>query len=71
MDDVIRTIIVICTIHNKKDIPTIWKGLDWESFLLGLLNVKAMFKVIVYTYDCKSFNNLLTTVCKLTFVTKI
>jgi hypothetical protein len=71
MDNIIRTIIVVYTTHNTKYVLAVWKGLDWESFLLGLLNVKAMFKVIVCICDYKSFKNLLTIVCKSTFVTKI
>jgi hypothetical protein len=71
MDDVTRTIAIICTTHNMKDILTIWKGPDWESFFLGLLNVRAMFKVVACICDRESFKSLLTTVCKLTFVTKI
>lgn len=26
MDDTTRTIVVVCIIHNIKDVPTIWKG---------------------------------------------
>jgi hypothetical protein len=54
-----------------KDVSTIWKGPNWESFLLRLLNVRAMFKVIDYICNYESFKSLLTTVCKSTFVTKI
>jgi hypothetical protein len=28
MNDATKTIVVICTTHNTKDILTIWKGLD-------------------------------------------
>jgi hypothetical protein len=71
MDIATRTIIVICTTHSTKNILIVWKGSNWESFLLGLLNVRAMFKVVVCICDCKSFKSLLTIVCKSTFVTKI
>ncbi len=71
MDDTTRTITVVSTTHNTKDISIVWKGLNWESFLLGLLNVKAMFKVIACICDNESFKSLLTTMCKSTFVTKI
>ncbi len=71
MDDTTRTIVVVCITHSTKDVSTIWKGPDWESFLLGLLNARAMFKVIDCIYNYESFKSLLTTVCKLTFVTKI
>jgi hypothetical protein len=70
MDDTTMNIVVVCTTHNTKDVPTIWKGLGWESFLLGLLNARAMFKVVCIC-DHKSFKSLLTIVCKLIFVTKI
>jgi hypothetical protein len=71
MDNTIRTIIVVYTTHNIKDVLAVWKSLDWESFLLGLLNAQAMFKAVVCICDYESFKNLLTTMCKLTFVTKI
>jgi hypothetical protein len=71
MDNIIRTIIVVYTTHSTKYVPVVWKGPDRESFLLGLLNTKAMFKVIVCICDYESFENLLTTMCKSTFVTKI
>jgi hypothetical protein len=61
MNDITRTIIVIYTTHNMKDIPIIWKGPNWGSFLLGLLNVRAMFKVIACICNCESFKSLLTT----------
>jgi len=54
MDDVTRTIAMVCTTHNMKDVSIAWKGLDWESFLLGLLNARAMFKVVVCICDHKS-----------------
>jgi hypothetical protein len=71
MDNATMTIAVVCITHNMKDISTNWKGLGWESFLLGLLNARAMFKVVVCICDCKSFKSLLTIMCKSTFVTKI
>jgi hypothetical protein len=71
MDDTTTTIIVVCITHSTKDVLIVWKGLNWESFLLGLLKVKAMFTIIACICDCKSFESLLTTVCKLTFVKKI
>jgi hypothetical protein len=70
MDDATSVIVVICTTHNTKDVLIIWKGLNWESFLLGLMNAKAMFKIIVCICNHESFKSLLTTMCKLTFVTK-
>jgi hypothetical protein len=70
MDDITRTIVIIYTTHNMKDIPTIWKGFDWESFFLGLLNAKVMFKVVACICDHESFKSLLTIMCKSTFVTK-
>ncbi len=71
MDNATMTIVVICTTHNMKDVSTNWKGFGWESFLLGLLNARAMFKVVVCICDCKSFKSLLTIMYKSTFVTKI
>ncbi len=54
-----------------KDVPIVWKGLDWESFLIGLLNAKTKFMVVAYICNHESFKNLLTIVSKLIFVTKI
>jgi hypothetical protein len=71
MDDATKIIVIICTTHNTKDVPTIWKGLNWESFLLGLLNMRAMFKIVVCICNRESFKNLLTTMCTSIFVTKI
>jgi hypothetical protein len=71
MDDGTRTIVIIYTTHSTKDVSIVWKGLDWESFLLRLLNVIAMFKVVACICDHESFKNLLITMCKSTFVTKI
>ncbi len=70
MDDTTRTIVVIYTTHSMKDAPIVWKGLDWESFFLVHLNVRAMFKIIACICDHKSFESLLTTMCKSTFVRK-
>ncbi len=68
MDNTTRTIVVVYIAHNVKDVPIVWKGLDRESFLLGLLNTKAMFKVVAYICDHESFKSLLTTVCKSTLL---
>jgi hypothetical protein len=70
-DDATRTIAVICTTHNTKDIPIVLKGLDWESFLIGLFNAKATFMVVACICDQKMCKNLFIIVCKLIFVTKI
>jgi hypothetical protein len=70
-DDAIRTIAIVCTTHNTKDVPTIWKGLDWESFLIGLLNAKANFMVVPCICDQKTFNCLFIIICKSIFVTNI
>jgi hypothetical protein len=51
MDNATRTIVVIYTTHSMKDVPIVWKGLDWESFLLVHLNVRAMFKIIASICD--------------------
>jgi hypothetical protein len=64
MDDATKSIVVISTTHNTKNVPTIWKGFNWESFLLGLLNMRAMFKIVVYICKCESFKSLLTIMCK-------
>jgi hypothetical protein len=57
MDDTTMNIVVVCTTHNTKDVPTIWKGLGWESFLLGLLNARAMFKVVcICDHKCRNPN---------------
>ncbi len=39
-----------------KDVLTIWKGPNWKSFLIGLFNGKANFKVVAYIYNHESFN---------------
>jgi hypothetical protein len=71
MDDATRTIAVVCTTHSTKDVLTVWIGPNWESFFLGFLNMKAMFKVVACICDRGSFKTLLTTMCKSTFVSKI
>jgi hypothetical protein len=70
MDNATRTIVIIYTTHSMKDILIVRKGLDWEFFLLRLLNVRAMFKVVACICDYESFKSLLNIVCKLIFVTK-
>jgi hypothetical protein len=70
-DDVTRTIAIVCTTHSMKDVPIVWKGLDWESFLIGLFNAKASFMAVACICNRKSFKSLLIIVCKSTFVTKI
>ncbi len=65
------TIDVVCTTHNMKDVPTIWKGPNWESFLIGLFNVKANYRIVVFICNWELFKSLLTIVSKLIFVTKI
>jgi hypothetical protein len=37
MDNSTRIIIIVYTTHKMKNILIVWKGLDWESFLLGHL----------------------------------
>lgn len=71
MDNVMKTITITYTTYSTKDVLIVWKNIDWEYFLLGLLHVRAMFKVVACIYDHESFKNLLTTMCILTFVTKI
>jgi len=70
-NNVTSIIAVICTTHIAKDVPTIWKGFDWDSIVTGLLNAKARFKVVVCICDCNSFKNLFSTVCKSMYVTKM
>jgi hypothetical protein len=67
MDNVTKTITIIFTTHNTKGILIVWKGPDWESFFLRLLNVRAMFKVVAYIYNRESFKSPLTIVCKSKF----
>jgi hypothetical protein len=54
-----------------KDVPIIWKGLNWESFLIRILNAKANFMVVACICDWESFKSLFTIVSKSIFVTKI
>jgi hypothetical protein len=65
------TIVVVCTTHSMKDVPIVWKGLDYESFIIGLLNTKGNFMIVACICDQESFKTLLPTVNKLIFVTKI
>ncbi len=53
-DDVTRTITIVCTTHSMKDVPIVWKGLDWESFLIGLFNAKASFMAVAYAIESHS-----------------
>jgi hypothetical protein len=43
---VTKTIAVVYITHNTKDVPTVWKGPDWESFFIRFFNAKANFTVI-------------------------
>ncbi len=66
-DDATQTTIVVCITHST----IIWKGLNWESFFIGLLNAKASFMVVACICNRELFKNLFTIVSKLIFVTKI
>jgi len=57
--------------QSTKDVPIVWKGLDLESFLIGIFNVKAKFMVVACIYNHKSFKGLLITMNKSIFVAKI
>jgi len=70
-NDVTWTINVIYTTHSLKDVPIIWKGPNWESFLIRIFNAKANFIVVACICDQESFKSLLTIVSKSIFVTKI
>jgi hypothetical protein len=71
-NNVTSIIAVICTTHiTSKDVPTVWKGFDWDSFVTRLLNPKVRFKVVVCICDCNSFKNLFSIVCKSMYVTKM
>ncbi len=50
-DDVTWTIDVDYTTHSMKNVPIIWKGLNWESFLIGIFNVKANFIIVACICD--------------------
>jgi hypothetical protein len=61
----------VYTTHSMKDVPIIWKGPNWESFLIGIFNAKANFIVVACICDQESFKSLLTIMSKSIFVTKI
>ncbi len=65
------TIAVICTTYITKDIPSIWKWFERDPFVIGLLNARARFKLVVCIYDCDLLKNLFTIVCKSMYVTKM
>jgi hypothetical protein len=54
-NNVTCSIDVIYTTHRMKDVPIIWKGPNWESFLIGIFNAKANFIVVACICDQESF----------------
>jgi len=50
-DDDTSTFIIVSMTHIIKEVHVAWKGLDWESFLNTLLNVKVIPKVVVCLCD--------------------
>jgi hypothetical protein len=42
---------VVFTTHTLKEALAVWKDPDLESFIIGLLEAKATFKVVIYGYD--------------------
>lgn len=51
---------MVYTIHTLKKTLVVWKGLNWESFIIGLLEAKGTFKVVVCVRDQKFFKHLFT-----------
>jgi hypothetical protein len=70
-DNATSTIALICTTHITKDIPSIWKWFERDPFVIGLLNVRARFKLVVCIYDYDLLKNIFTIVCKSLYVTKM
>ncbi len=70
-DNVAITFVVVSTMHIMKEVPIVWKDLDWESFLNILLNAKVTPKVVVYLCNCKSFWFLFTMAMKSTYIMKM
>lgn len=70
-DQASHSIVMVCTIHTLKKIFVVWKGPNWEFFIIGLLDAKVTFKVVVCVCDRKSFKHLFTTILKSLFVTKV
>ncbi len=50
-DNAMITFDVVSTTHTIKDVPIVWKGPNWESFLNMLLNAKVTSKVMVCLCD--------------------
>jgi len=46
-NDDTSTFIIVSMTHIIKEVHVVWKGLEWESFLNILLNVKVIPKVVV------------------------
>jgi hypothetical protein len=57
--------------HTLKEILVMWKGLDWESSIAGLLEAKVTFKMVVYVCDKEFFRHLFTTILKSIFIKKV
>jgi hypothetical protein len=70
-DDSISIFTIVSTTHTIKEVPVVWKGLNWESFLNILFNAKVIPKVVIYLCDWESFRFLSTTTMKSTFITKM
>jgi hypothetical protein len=62
---------VVYTKHTLEKSLTVWKGLDWESLIIDLLEAKATFKVVICVCDRESFMCMFTTIFKFVFVTKV
>ncbi len=65
-DNVMITFDVVSTTHTTKDVPIVWKGRYWESFLNMLLNAKVISRVMVCLCDQELFRFLFMTIMKST-----
>ncbi len=66
-----HAIVVVYTTHTLKKTPPMWRGPNWEPLVIGWLEAKATFKMVVYVCDHKSFKHMFTIVFKFIFVSKV
>ncbi len=50
-DQAAHSVAMVCTIHTLKKTYVVWKGLNWEYFIIGLLEAKATFIMVVCVCD--------------------
>jgi hypothetical protein len=65
------TFTIVSTTHTTKEVPIVWKGPNWESFLNALFNAKVIPKVVICLCDRESFRFLFMIAMKSTYIMKI